>query len=75
MKIPSFLRRVTPLRIALVIALAFCAMHFAIELSLFSTGPLSRSGFIRLLDLKSLDLKFLSRGKPDNIVPKVVVAA
>ncbi len=75
MKIPSFLRRVTPLRIALTIAFAFCLLHFCIEQNLFRSGPLSQSGFMRLLDLKSLDLKFNARGKPDVGEPKVVVAA
>ncbi len=76
MKIPSFLRRVTPLRIALVIALLFCIIHATIELSApNATGPLSRNGFIRLLDLKSLDLKFHARGRPVTTDPKVVVAA
>lgn len=76
MKIPGFLRRVTPVRIALVIALVFCAIHFTIEISRpGATGPLSRNGFIRLLDLKSLDTKFLNRGRPDVVDPKVVVAA
>lgn len=75
MKIPSFLRRVTPLRIALTIAFAFCLLHFCTEQNLFRSGPLSQSGFMRLLDLKSLDLKFNARGKPEVGEPKVVVAA
>ena len=74
MKVLSWgnLRRVTPLRLAVTIALVFIVVHVTIELGQFKTGPLSRRGFISLLDYKSLDLKFLSRATPHTNVSKVV---
>ncbi len=69
------MRRVTPLRLAVTIALVFIAVHVVIELNRFQSGPLSRKGIIRVLDFKSLDLKFLSRTKPVTTDPKVVIAA
>ena len=76
----AFLRRVTALRIALVIAFIFAVGHFLIEVRKFKTGPLSQTGFIRLLDNKSLDLKFLTLHpntrdpvKPENMAKNVVV--
>ncbi|MBC7795137.1 MAG: adenylate/guanylate cyclase domain-containing protein, partial [Clostridia bacterium] len=44
------------------IAFVFATAHFVIELDKFKTGPFSQNGFIRSLDLKSLDLKFRTRG-------------
>lgn len=75
-KIPgwAFLRRVTPLRIAVVIALLFATADFCIEMRWFSKGPLSPSGFIRLLDAKALDLKFMTRGETNKRAPNVVIA-
>lgn len=77
-KLPRWLRwlqRVTPLRIAMIIAVAFCSVHFMIESDLFENGPLSKRGLIQLLDLKALDLKFQNRSVENLPEARVVIAA
>ncbi|MEZ4273363.1 MAG: CHASE2 domain-containing protein [Myxococcota bacterium] len=73
-KVFRWLKRITPLRIALAIALVFCITHVLIEGGNINSGPLSKRGLIHLLDLKALDTKI--RNVPtDNLPPPQVVIA
>jgi adenylate cyclase len=76
-KILTWLRKITPLRIALVIAVAFIGVHIVIESDAHEFGWLSKKGPIALLDLKVLDYKFQSRDRSKLTLPdpKVVIAA
>lgn len=71
----SWLKRITPLRIAMVIAVMFSTVHFIIENDTFEHGILSQKGYIHALDLKALDLKFQTRDRTKLPEPQVVVAA
>lgn len=74
-KLLTWFTRVTPLRIALAIAFLFVVFHVTVEVGAFEFGLLSRKGYLRTLDLKMLDTKFLSTNKEDVPHPQVVVAA
>lgn len=74
-KILLWLRRVTPLRISMAIAIFFSLIHFVIENEVFRYGILSKRGYLRQLDLKALDLKFQTRDIAKLPDPMVVVAA
>lgn len=74
-KVLLWLRRVTAMRVAIAITLCFAIMHFTIESEFFEFGPLSKSGFIHLMDLKALDLKFQRQAVSSLPAPKVVIAA
>jgi len=59
----------------MAIACGFTGIHCTIENEFFEFGPLSKKGFIHLLDLKALDLKYRSGGDRALPPPKVTVAA
>jgi adenylate cyclase len=66
--------RITPLRIAMALALAASTVHFIIENDSFEYGILSHKGFLHQLDLKVLDLKLVSR-KMGALPPPLVTVA
>lgn len=68
-------KRTGPLAIALGIALLVSMLHVTAEAQWFSSGFLSRYGFLHQLDLRLLDLKFRNRPEGDLPLPEVVVAA
>ena len=74
-KVLAWVKRVTPMRVSLAIALLFAGVHFTIESEFFEEGPFSKKGLIHLMDLKSLDLKFQGRNTDNLPPPKVVIAA
>ncbi|MBI5508359.1 MAG: adenylate/guanylate cyclase domain-containing protein [Deltaproteobacteria bacterium] len=74
-RILAWFRRHLPFLIAFVVALTFCFIHFVTELEIFEYGLMGKKGFLRLLDLKALDLKFMSRSYEDLPEPSVTVAA
>jgi adenylate cyclase len=74
-QLTAFARRFAPLLISVGIALVFALAHITIESEAFHTGPLSDRGYLRLLDKKLLDLKFVGRELDDLPEPKVIIAA
>ncbi len=74
-KIFGLIKRFAPLLIALGIAFTFALVHLTIELGIFEYGPFGAKGYLRLLDLKALDMKFRGRNLESPPEPKVVVAA
>lgn len=74
-RLRNFVKRTAPVLIALGVATVFVVVHITIESDAFEFGPLSRKGLIHLLDLKALDLKFLSQPRQDAPEPKVTIAA
>ncbi|MDP7038452.1 MAG: adenylate/guanylate cyclase domain-containing protein [Myxococcota bacterium] len=74
-KFLNWLKRITALRIALLIALLFGSAHFVIESEMFEFGFLSKQGLVHLLDLKALDVKFKNRELEELPEAKVIVAA
>ncbi|MEL6760099.1 MAG: CHASE2 domain-containing protein, partial [Myxococcota bacterium] len=71
----AWLTRVNPLRIAMIVALGFVAVHLVIEIGVFEFGIVSKKGFLRLLDRKLLDLKFANAPLDDVPPSRVVIAA
>ncbi|MBI3179114.1 MAG: CHASE2 domain-containing protein, partial [Deltaproteobacteria bacterium] len=74
-KVLALIKRFAPLLIAGGIAFVFAVVHITIELGIFEYGPFGAKGYMRLLDLKALDMKFRSRDLESRPEPKVVVAA
>lgn len=74
-KFLPWLKRISALRISMVIAFIFAGMHFYTEADPSEYGFLSQKGFLRLLDLKALDIKFQGRKIDPLPEPKVVIAA
>lgn len=74
-KILHIAKRHAVMLIAVSIALLFVFFHLIVEAETFEFGPLSKKGFVHLLDLKSLDIKFTSRPSDNLPEPKVVIAA
>ena len=74
-KVWLWLRRVTAMRVAIAVSLLFVIVHLTIESDAFRDGPLSKNGFVHLMDLKALDLKFTQRSVAALPPPKVVIAA
>ncbi len=68
--------RLIPWLIALSIGIAAVSLHLTIELNITNEGILSHSGFIHLLELKTLDQKLIARGteRPQQGADVVIAA-